>query len=163
MLSSPDTLQMLLTGFISMSWNMALAWLLRYLQPKQNFLNHLVTVLRSKLPSPFANNCFWLLPLHYGLVQTLKAHVLQVDYVASSPVWFSNFTWSDIMHNVSVHQQPQQVPSMAQIASVIWDTHHKLNHGKIFDSTLYNGINWLILNSSNGYLCWFQINAFNVG
>ena len=52
-LSSPDILQVLLAGFTTMTWCTALestvfglfnlAWLSRFLQPKQNYLNHLVT------------------------------------------------------------------------------------------------------------------------
>ena len=55
--SLPDTLWVLITGFVSLDWNMALesmvlglpefAWLSRFLQPKWNFLNHLVTVINS--------------------------------------------------------------------------------------------------------------------
>ena len=68
MLSSPDTLQVLLNGFTSMVWSMAskftvlgqhdLAWLSRFLQLEQNFLNHLVTVLQSTAPSPFEQQMF---------------------------------------------------------------------------------------------------------
>ena len=35
-----------------------LAWLLRFLPPEQNFLNHLVTVLWSIAPSPFVQQMF---------------------------------------------------------------------------------------------------------
>ena len=54
--NSPDTLPVLLAGFAFMAWSIAsdsmvlglsdLAWL-RFLQPKQNFLNHLATIIWS--------------------------------------------------------------------------------------------------------------------
>ena len=53
--SSPDTLWVLLARFVSMAWSTTseftvwglpdLAWLLRFLQPKQNFLNCLITLI----------------------------------------------------------------------------------------------------------------------
>ena len=56
-----------------MAWSMALestvlglpdfAWLLKFLQPKQNFLNHLIAVLWSTAPSTFPTtnvfDCFY--------------------------------------------------------------------------------------------------------
>ena len=73
-----------LARFASMAWSKALksmilglldlAWLLSFLQPEWNLLNHLVTVLWPTMPSPFQQQFFFLLlPQHYGLVQTRKA------------------------------------------------------------------------------------------
>ena len=66
-LSSPDTLWVLLTGFPYMTLSMALepmvlglpdlSWLSRFLQPKQNFSSHLVSLLWSTV-SPFAPQMF---------------------------------------------------------------------------------------------------------
>ena len=64
----PDTLKMLLTGFASMARYIAmestllglpdLAWLLSFLQLKQNFLNHHILVLWSTAFLPFAQQMF---------------------------------------------------------------------------------------------------------
>ena len=71
MLSLPDTALILLTGFASIVWNMAsesmllslpdFAWSLMFLQPEWNFLNNLLTVLWSAVPSPFAQQIFLLI------------------------------------------------------------------------------------------------------
>ena len=51
------------------AWNMgprihgfSLTWLSAFLQTKQNFLNPLVTVIWSTVPSPFTQKLFWFLP-----------------------------------------------------------------------------------------------------
>ena len=116
-----------LTKFASISWSMASesivsglpdpAWLLRFLKPKQDFLNHLVTVLGLVLPSLLHNKYFCLL----CPVQNCKVHKLYC--IAYSSVRFSNHAWSETMHNVSVHQIPlyyqsQWIPTTAWTALV---------------------------------------------
>ena len=81
MSSSPDTLKVLLAGFVLIVWSMTLesmlfglsdlAWLSRFLKPKKNFLNHLVTVLWS--PTPFFIQQMFLAPwLRIELLVLLK-------------------------------------------------------------------------------------------
>ena len=50
-----------------------IAWLLRFLQLQQNFLNKLPIVLGSTASSPFVQQMFWKLSWRYGPVQTHKA------------------------------------------------------------------------------------------
>ena len=103
--------------FASMAWSIALefivlgptdlAWLLRFLQPKQNFLNLLFTVFWSIAPSLFCiTNIFG---CFYASVMTrseLVKHKFWIKLHSISLVWLSNHLRSEAMHNVSVHQQP---------------------------------------------------------
>ena len=68
MLTLPDTLQVQLAVFVFMAWSTVsesmflelvdFAWLLRFLQPKQNILNYLLTVLWLTALSSFAQQMF---------------------------------------------------------------------------------------------------------
>ena len=54
----------------------------------------------------------------------------KLDYIAFSSAWLSNFTRSEVMHNMSVHQLPQYyqqwIPSLAWAALATWYMHCKL-------------------------------------
>ena len=75
----PDTLQVQLTVFVSMVWSMTsestllglpdLAWLLRFLQAEQNFLNHLVTEQLINWLFPWSYCPLW---IHKALVSNLE-------------------------------------------------------------------------------------------
>ena len=56
-----------------------LVWLLRFLQSDRNFLNHLVTVLWSNVPSFCAQQIFCMLLQRYITVRTRKAQVTKLD------------------------------------------------------------------------------------
>ena len=96
---------------------------MRFLQPEQIFLNHLVSVLWSTLPSPFVQQMFLvasrvLLPQF----EIVKHKFLILDYVACLSVEISNLTWSEAMCNMSAlnlswYYQSKRVPSKAL---VIW-------------------------------------------
>ena len=90
MLSLPDTLKVLLAGFVLMTWSTALespmfgqpdlVWSWAFLQPEKNFLNHLVNVLKSTAPILFSQQIFiLLLSRRYGPVWTRKAYVTELD------------------------------------------------------------------------------------
>ena len=69
------------------------------------------------------NKFFWLFHWHYSPLSEL-------DYVAHSSVWLSNYPLSEAMYNVSANQltlyyQSQSVPFKAWIVSVMWYTQHK--------------------------------------
>ena len=111
--SSSDTLKVLVIGFTSMAWCTAsesldldipnVAWSSKFLQPEQNFLNNLVTVLWLTAPLPSAER-LWLYPRRrYGPIRIHKAEVPDLNFVASSSVQLSNQTRSETMYNVSAH------------------------------------------------------------
>ena len=71
--SLPDTPWVLLAGFASVAWSTAMESILwGFSQTKQNFLNHLITVLG--LTTSFTQQCFWLLSQCYGSVKTYHHH-----------------------------------------------------------------------------------------
>ena len=150
-LSSPDILSVLLIGFASMAWSTALestvlgllvlAWWLRFFQPKQNFLNCLVTFCTINVFS-----CF------YNLVWTCKAYVPKLDYVTCSSVQFVNHSVNVSAHQLPLYYKPQQVPFTAWTASVTWYAHHKLAWSKILQNF------WLTLVKLRFlYSLWIQI------
>ena len=66
-------------------------WSLWFLRPEWNFLNHLITVLWTSLPSPFVQQMFLVASV------TLSSH----SYVTCSFVQFSNHSRNKAMHNMS--------------------------------------------------------------
>ena len=129
MLNLPDTFRMLLARFASMAWSTPsepivlslpdLAWLSKFLQSKQNFSNHLVNVLWSTVPSPFAQQMFWLFPWHHCKVWTCIAYVAKLDcciFIKSCIQWNSALT--SIL--------PTWVGTSHSLNSVVWHMHHKL-------------------------------------
>ena len=72
-----------------------LTWSLMFLQPEQDFLNNLVTVLGSTAPLPFAPQIILVASMAYGTVQTHKAFP-KLDCIVHSYVHISNHTeWSN--------------------------------------------------------------------
>ena len=130
--NSPD----LLPCFWARSWNPDFAWSSRSLQPEGNFicLQYWTITFRKK------KSFFWLIMQRYGSVQTHKAIVSELDYVAHLFVRLSN----QIMHSMSAHRlpryyKPQQVPPTVWTASVTWYKNNKLIRTKILQNF------WLIL------------------
>ena len=134
--SLPDTLWVLLIGFASMAWSTALeslvfslpnlVWVSRFLQPKQDFSNHLVPVLWSTSPS----SCFFLFPYYYRPIWIWKPEVLKLDHVAHLSVVFNHtHTHCEAIHNVSVHHllwyyQLQWEPFTAWSYIFMWYTYY---------------------------------------
>ena len=66
--NSRYTLLALITGFATLTWSTAIdstilgrpyiAWLSKFMQPEQNFFNHMVTLLWLNVSSPFAQQTF---------------------------------------------------------------------------------------------------------
>ena len=81
------------------------------------------------------NKFFWLLPWCYGPVQTYKAKVPELDYIACPSMQLSNYTQSGAMHmlehQLARYYQPWHIPSMAWSASIPWYTCCKLAYTKI--------------------------------
>ena len=73
------------------------AGLLRFLKPKKNFLNHLVTVLQSTEPSPFSHKCFWSLLQCYGPVWSCKTEVPKLDILNICLSGFQIMKWSNVL------------------------------------------------------------------
>ena len=71
------------------------SWSIKFLQPGQNFLNLLVTILWSTAPSPFVRQIFCMFSRCYGPVETRKAQVPKLDYIAHSSMQFSDHTQSE--------------------------------------------------------------------
>ena len=141
MLSSPDTLHMLLTGFVTVARSMAsesicssrkISWIIWLLYCDQQRLH-------------FSHNkcffiCLYSITAQFKLVKyefpnlRLKNWPCVIFWpsggggkydITHLSVQLSNYKWSGTLHNVSVHQvpkyyQPQQVPSMAWTTLVMW-------------------------------------------
>ena len=126
-MSSPDTLQVLLTGF-------TLAWLSGFLQPKRKFFepSGCSTVINCVFTFHTTND-FGCLCGIMAQFWTYKADVPELDYVARSSVWLLNHTLKETMHNMLTHYlpryyQPQQVPWTVLIT---WYMLHKQVYTKI--------------------------------
>ena len=93
--------RLILIRFASMAWSPAsdpmildlpdLVCLSRFLQPKQNISNHLVTVLWSTEPSSFTTNVFGYFCGIIAQTELIK-HTLLTETVVCSSVWLSNHT-----------------------------------------------------------------------
>ena len=139
MLNSPDTLQVLLTGFASMALSMALelmilglidiAWSLWFLQPEQNFSNQIVTILWSI--SPFTQQMFSLLLWHYD-PRICKTWIPEKDFIAGSSVQLSNhIQWSNEQHVSTPTTVILPTTEVTSHALVMWYIPHKLAQTKI--------------------------------
>ena len=112
-LSLSDTFHEIIARFASMAWNTAseswplglndLVWLLWFLRPERKFFSHLVTVLWSTAPLSFIQQMFCCVVDMFEFIKPVS----DVNYVVCWSVRFSNHTWSETMHSVSVHQLPQ--------------------------------------------------------
>ena len=116
--NSLGTPRELFAGISTVDWSTAsessvlnlpdLWWSSRFLQPEQNFWNHLIQYC-EQLPLHFLHHEYsWLLPECNSPVQTHKASVAD----ARSSAQLSNHTWSEAMLNVSAHYLPQWVLTM---------------------------------------------------
>ena len=121
-LNSPTILQLVLAGVTFMTWNMALestvlnltifAWSLRFLQPKQNFLNYLVTVLMINYAFSFYTvnifGCFHSVIVQFVLVKHKFSNSMML-YIHLCT--FQIVQWSNVcsVHQLSWYYQPHLV------------------------------------------------------
>ena len=108
----------------------------RFQSPEWNFLKQLVTVLWSAMHSLFAQQIFYLLSRCYGSFHTRKEYFSLIDKVVRSSLKLSDYTPSEIKHNVPAHQLPwyyQQhlVPTAGWPGSITSYNSHKMITNKI--------------------------------
>ena len=112
------------------------------LQPRWNFTNHAVNVLGSTVLSPFISQMFLAASKVLWPNLNLSSISSQIRTVACSSAQLSNYTWSEVMQNMSLNQltwyyQAQQVLFMAWTAPVTWYTCCKLACTKILQKFLF--------------------------
>ena len=136
---SLDSLQVLLAGFAFMALNMSSQSRLFFFCNLWNFLNYMVPVLRSIVPSPIAQQMLFVTS---ALLLGLNSSVSSWIRPWSPFICLSNHKQQTNAQCIGtwITKILQSVPSMTWIDSVTWYTHCKLVDTKIlqnFDPPLY--------------------------
>ena len=103
---------------------LTLPWLSRFLQPKQNFLNHLIIVLRSNVPSLFIQQMFLVgsTQLYPSLNSWSISFQIKLHSTFICVAFKSHMEWS----NVYVSTPTTVIlPSTAWITSITFYMYHK--------------------------------------